>query len=129
MRTLKIKIFFLGCTGCYPPCYWITLLYIRLTFLSHYEDKQNMMACALYIDRGSKGIIQWPINWCTSPMIIHKIPSPVEYNFWLKHFDIHRNESTHQNSLKVHKVLNTFETSVINSKLSLSSWYNILNIK
>ena len=29
---------------------------------------------------GSKGIRQWPVNWCTSPMMIHKTIPSVDYN-------------------------------------------------
>ena len=36
----------------------------------------------------SKGIRQWPINCCTSlMMIMHKITLSVDYNLWLKHLD------------------------------------------
>ena len=35
--------------------------------------------------QGSKGIRQWPINWFTSLIMIHKIS--VDYNYWLKHLD------------------------------------------
>ena len=31
--------------------------------------------------QGSKRIRQWPIDWCTSPMMIHKIASSVDYNY------------------------------------------------
>ena len=57
-------------------------------------------------------------------MIIHKIASSVDYNYWLKRLDTQLNESTNQNSLKVPKVekptnkktlLKTLGTSVINS--------------
>ena len=30
--------------------------------------------------QGSKGIRQWPINWWTDPMMIHKIMPSVDYN-------------------------------------------------
>ena len=64
-------------------------------------------------------------------MMIHKnkIPSFVDYNYWLKHLDTQLNESTNQNSLKVPKVvkptnkkmlLKTLGTSVMNSPLSPS---------
>ena len=33
-------------------------------------------------DQGSKGIRQWPINLCKSPMIMHKITPSVDYNWW-----------------------------------------------
>ena len=32
------------------------------------------------IEQGFKGIRQWPINRCTSPMMIHKFTSFVYYN-------------------------------------------------
>ena len=60
-------------------------------------------------------------------MIIHKIPTSVDYNYWLKRLDTQLNETTNQNSLKVPKVVNpmnkktilkTLGTSVINSLLS-----------
>ena len=38
-------------------------------------------------------------------MMILKIPSSVDYSYWLKRFDTQRNESSNQNSLKVPKVL------------------------
>ena len=64
-----------------------------------------------------------------SPMMIHKIPSSVDYNYSLKRLDTQLNESTNQNSLKVPKVvkqtnkktfLKILRTSVINSPLSPS---------
>ena len=45
-------------------------------------------------DQGSKGIRQWPINWCKSPMIT--ITPSVDYNWWLKRLNT-------QNSIKVPK--------------------------
>ena len=30
--------------------------------------------------QGSKGIRQWKINWCISPIMIHKITQSVDYN-------------------------------------------------
>ena len=30
--------------------------------------------------QGSKGIRQMPINWCTSPIMIHKITLFIDYN-------------------------------------------------
>ena len=33
-------------------------------------------------------------------MMIHKIPSSVDYNYWLKLLDTQLNESTNQNSLR-----------------------------
>ena len=32
--------------------------------------------------QGSKGIRQWPINWCISRVMMHKIPFSVDYNYW-----------------------------------------------
>ena len=47
----------------------------------------------------SKGIRKWPTNWCTSQIMIHKFPSFVDYNHWLKRLDTQLNESTNQNKL------------------------------
>ena len=72
----------------------------------------------------SKGIRQWPINWYTSIMMIHKITSNVDYNKWLKGLDTQLNEANNHNSTKFPKLLNqrirkryhkTIWTSVINS--------------
>ncbi len=41
----------------------------------------------IYKTQGSKGKRQWLMNWCTSPMMIHKITPDVVYNQWLKHWD------------------------------------------
>ena len=38
------------------------------------------------IHQGTKGIRQWPINWCTTQMMIHKITPSVVYNFGLKRY-------------------------------------------
>ncbi len=48
----------------------------------------------------SKGTRQWPINLYTSPMITHKIPSYVDYNYWLKRLGSQPYESTNQNPVK-----------------------------
>ena len=52
-----------------------------------------------------KEIRQWPINLCTSPIIIHKITF-LDYQSWLKHLYTKLNKPTNQNSIKVPKVLN-----------------------
>ena len=44
--------------------------------------------------QGSKGIRQWPINWCTSPMIIHKITPSLECNLWWKRLNTRLYEPT-----------------------------------
>ena len=65
-------------------------------------------------------------------MMIHKISSFVDYNYWLNRLDTQLNESTNQNSLKVPKVveltnnktsLKILGTNAINSPLSHSSVY------
>ena len=61
---------------------------------------------------GSKGKRQWPINWCTSLMMLHIIFTFVDYNYWLKHLNTQLNEST--------KLLKTLGTSLINRPLSPS---------
>ena len=62
--------------------------------------KGDEIITTVYYEEGkkqvSKGIIQWPINLCTSPMMIHKITPSVDYNQWPK-----LNEPTNQNSMKV----------------------------
>ena len=71
-------------------------------------------------------------------MRIHKIPSLVDYNFWMKHLDTQPNKSTNQNSFKVLKVvkptnkktlLKTLGTSVINIPIFLSLLITFLNKK
>ena len=39
-------------------------------------------------------------------MMIHKIPSILDYNYWLKRFDTQLDESTKQNLIKVSKETN-----------------------
>ena len=55
--------------------------------------------------QGSKGISQWPINCCTSPIIIHKITPYVHYNLVVKCFHTQPKEQTNENSKKVLKVV------------------------
>ena len=55
--------------------------------------------------QGSKGIRQWTINCCTSPMMTHKITPSVDNNKWLKRLDIHLNKPTNQKLVKVPKVV------------------------
>ena len=43
--------------------------------------------------QGTKGIKQWPIDWCTSPMIIHKLPF-CNNNLGLKRLDTQQNDLT-----------------------------------
>ena len=67
---------------------------------------------------GTKGIEQWLITWCTSPMLIHN-----------KRLDTQLNKPTYQNLLKVPKVVGqriskryykTLGTCVINAHCHLS---------
>ena len=65
-----------------------------------------LLLCGCYADvrtRDLKG--QWPINCCTSPMMIHIITPIVDYNLWLKRLDTQFSEPTNQNSVKVPKVV------------------------
>ena len=55
--------------------------------------------------QGSKGIRQWPINWGTSPMWIHKITPSLDYNKWLKRLDTQLYAPTYQKIMKVPKVV------------------------
>ena len=57
------------------------------------------------IIQGSKGIRQWTINWCKSPIMIYKITPSVDNNKWLKRLDNQTNEPTNQNSIKVPKLV------------------------
>ena len=41
--------------------------------------------------------------------MMYKITPSVNYNYWLAHFDNHVSEPTHQNSIKVPKVVKTIE--------------------
>ena len=51
----------------------------------------------------SKGIRQWPINWWTCTVKIHKI---VNYNTWLKRYDTQLMNQPIKNQLKSSKLLN-----------------------
>ena len=44
-------------------------------------------------------------NLCTSPVMIHKITTSLDYNYWLKHLDTQLNKTANQNSLTVPKVV------------------------
>ena len=88
-----------------------------------------------YRSQGSKGIRQWPINWCTSQ--IYKITPSVDCNKWLKRLDTQLDKSINQNSSKVPKVVEptnkktyykTLGTSVINSPLPPPSLENITSV-
>ena len=57
-----------------------------------------------------------------NPMMIHKMPSSVDYNHWLNRLNIQLNQPTNQSSIEVPKVVkstnkNTLRTSVINSRM------------
>ena len=65
------------------------------------EPEQNTKV-GWHIDQGSKGIRQWSINWCTSQMMIHKLPF-----LWITisgHFN-HSKKPTNRNVIKVPKVI------------------------
>ena len=46
--------------------------------------------------QGSKGIRQRLINWFTFPMIIDKVATSVDYNWWLKRLNTQLKEPTNQ---------------------------------
>ena len=48
---------------------------------------------------------------------IYKITPSVDYNYWLTHFDNHVSKATHQNSIKVPKVVKTNEKENVIIKL------------
>ena len=71
---------------------------------------------------GSKGVKQWPIKWCTSSMMLHKITPSVNYNSWLKLLDIELNKPTNQNSKLLSQLIKkskykTFGRRVIDSPM------------
>ena len=92
------------------------------------KQYSTSVSCKCIICRqGSKGIRQWLINWCTSPMMIHKITASVNWNYWLKCLNTQLDELTNQNLLKSPKLLSqqirkrcfkTLGTSVLNSTMS-----------
>ena len=47
-------------------------------------------------------------------MMIHKIPSIVGYNYWLKRIDTQLNELTNQNSVKVPEVVKLTNGGLLN---------------
>ena len=65
--------------------------YVPLLSNSHkYSIKQFKMSFG--IGKGSKGIRQWPVNQCTSSMMIHKITHSVDFNKWLKRLSTQLNK-------------------------------------
>ena len=71
------------------------------------------------LTRGSKGIRRWPINWCTSPMVIHEITPSEDYNKWMECQTL----TLMNQPIKIPKVVKplynkTFRNSVINSSMS-----------
>ena len=54
-------------------------------------------------------------------MMINKITTSVEYNYWLKHLDILLNEPTNQNSVEVTKVVKPTNNKTI---IKLEDWCN-----
>ena len=87
---------------------------IRLLGLTHTKDVKKS---GMYINRGNafvlkqeqfallnaeskeeiSGTRQWPINWCTSPIMKHKITTSLDKNLLLKRLNTQFNESTNQN--------------------------------
>ena len=59
--------------------------------------------CNLYCQQGYKR--QDNEMYCTSPMMIHKIVPPFDYNYWLKRLDTQHDKPTNQNLRKVPKVV------------------------
>ena len=70
----------------------IIIIHFILSFFLSVRSKisQHLLA--------SKGIRQWPINWCIFPMMIHKSTPR------LKRLDTQLNEPTNKNSINVPKV-------------------------
>ena len=56
---------------------------LKSSYCTYLDSKDVEKGCPskFYIKlKGSKGKRQWPINRCTSPIIIHKITPAVNYN-------------------------------------------------
>ena len=70
--------------------------------------------------QGSKGIRQWQINWCKSPMMIRKITG---WNVWTLNI-MNQPIKIRQIPQRIRKLYyETLETSIINSQLSPPSGY------
>ena len=75
-----------------PGSYWLLVVYLH--FMNTEWGNLNvygLISLSLYLPlwilhHGSKGIRQWPINWCSSPMM-HKINRFTDCNYWLKRLD------------------------------------------
>ena len=65
--------------------------------------------------QGSKGIRQWPINCCTSPIMIHTITPSLDYNQWLKSLETQLKKSPQSCLANDDKTLGT---SKINNPMS-----------
>ena len=101
VQTWKLRIL-IHIRGCLVYHYWVcTLIYCQLSYPLRSLDVYKYTSSS----QRYKGIRQWPINSCTSPIMIHKFTLSVDYNQWLKHLDTQPNESTNQISDKGHKVV------------------------
>ena len=73
----------------------------------------HILSHSWFLSQGYKWIRQWPINWNTSPMMIHKITPSEDYisgwNVWTL-----TNDSTNHNSIKVQKI---FELTNMKKKI------------
>ena len=86
---------------------------MKAVLKTNYLHKFMEFKCNVCSNHGSKGIRQWSINLCTSQIIIHKISSTVDYNWWLKRLDTQLNEPTNKNSTKVPKVVNPTNKKIL----------------
>ena len=52
--------------------YWFQTLHGD--FYNHYQNvRKSILNMLIFYFFNNKGIRQWPINWCTSQMMMHKI--------------------------------------------------------
>ncbi len=61
----------------------LTLDHQTISINLQMDTNVNIQSAYAKTKQGSKGMRQWPINWCASPIIIHKITHSVVYNHWL----------------------------------------------
>ena len=83
----KVKLQFHCCFS----KFWVFMF----SYLPIWKSSNNRLIMHRVIKQVSKGIRQWQINWCTFPMMIHKITPFVDK--WLKRSDTQLKEPTRKN--------------------------------
>ena len=94
---------------------FLYLLVAKLLYIIHFVCPSSRLSN--YNGMGENEFIGWYLRLLIfinfqvtasiliSQMMIHKIPSSVDYNYWLKRLNNHLNKSYNQISLKVPKVV------------------------